>query len=483
MTTSLQTEPPAMSAPVHVIGAGLAGSEAAYQIAAAGVPVVLHEMRPDRMTDAHKTDGCAELVCSNSFRSDDWENNAVGLLHEEMRRANSLILAAGDIHKLPAGGALAVDRDGFSQEVTQRLAAHPLITIARGEIAGLPPEDWHNVIIATGPLTSPALSEAIGALTDEGSLAFFDAIAPVIHRDSIDTSIAWFQSRYGKTGPAGTGADYINCPMNKEQYETFIDALLAGDKTTFKEWEANTPYFDGCLPVEVMAERGRDTLRYGPMKPVGLDDPRTGRWPYAVVQLRQDNALGTLWNMVGFQTKLKHGEQVRIFRMIPGLETAEFARLGGLHRNTYINSPKLLDTELRLKAMRRLRFAGQITGVEGYVESAAIGLLAGRFAAAEALGRPLATPPATTALGALLNHITGGHLISHDDGDRGARSFQPMNINYGLLPDLPAAPTHDGEGKKLKGPERGRAKKQVMSRRAIADLEGWLASADLKASA
>ncbi len=471
------------SDPIHVIGAGLAGSEAAHQIASAGVRVVLHEMRPTRMTDAHKTDGCAELVCSNSFRSDDWENNAVGLLHEEMRRADSLIMTAGDAHKLPAGGALAVDRDGFSQDVTRRLAEHPLIVIERGEIAGLPPQDWSNVVIATGPLTSPALSEAIGKLTDEGSLAFFDAIAPVIHRDSIDTSIAWFQSRYGKTGPAGTGADYINCPMNKQQYEAFVDALLAGDKTTFKDWEASTPYFDGCLPVEVMAERGRDTLRYGPMKPVGLDDPRTGRWPYAVVQLRQDNALGTLWNMVGFQTKLKHGEQVRIFRMIPGLENAEFARLGGLHRNTYINSPKLLDTELRLKAMPRLRFAGQITGVEGYVESAAIGLLAGRFAAAQALGRPLAPPPATTALGALLNHITGGHLIAEDEGNRGARSFQPMNINYGLLPDLPAAPTHDPGGKKLKGPERGRAKKQVMSRRALSDLEIWLAGADMKANA
>ncbi len=397
--------------PIHVIGAGLAGSEAAYQIASAGVPVVLHEMRPQRMTDAHKTGGCAELVCSNSFRSDDWENNAVGLLHEEMRRCGSLILSAGDKHKLPAGGALAVDRDLFSNEVTERLEANPLITIDRSEIAGLPPEDWHSVIVATGPLTSPALSTAIAELTGEGSLAFFDAIAPVIHRDTIDMSIAWMQSRYGKTGPAGTGADYVNCPMNKDEYYAFVEALLAGDKTSFKEWEANTPYFDGCLPVEVMAERGRETLRYGPMKPVGLDDPRTGRWPYAVVQLRQDNALGTLWNMVGFQTKLKHGEQVRVFRMIPGLENADFARLGGMHRNTYLNSPKLLDGSLRLKAMPRLRFAGQITGCEGYVESAAIGLLAGRFAAAEVLGRTPIPPPATTALGALLNHITGGHLL------------------------------------------------------------------------
>ncbi len=462
--------------PIHVIGAGLAGSEAAHQIASAGVPVILHEMRPVRMTDAHKTDGCAELVCSNSFRSDDWENNAVGLLHEEMRRAGSLILAAGDVHKLPAGGALAVDRDAFSAEVTRALEAHPLISLDRREIEGLPPPEWLSVIVATGPLTSPGLSAAIGELTGEGELAFFDAIAPVIHRDSIDTSIAWFQSRYDKVGPAGTGADYLNCPMTKEQYNGFVDALLAGDKTVFKEWEASTPYFDGCLPVEVMAERGRETLRFGPMKPVGLDDPRTGRWPYAVVQLRQDNALGTLWNMVGFQTKLKHAEQVRVFRMIPGLENAEFARLGGLHRNTYLNSPKLLDGALRLKAMPRLRFAGQITGVEGYVESAAIGLLAGRFAAAEARGQPITAPPATTALGALLNHITGGHLLA-EDARSSARSFQPMNINYGLIPDLETAPALDANGKKLKGPERGRAKKQAQSRRALADLAGWLKGA------
>ncbi|NOT72121.1 MAG: methylenetetrahydrofolate--tRNA-(uracil(54)-C(5))-methyltransferase (FADH(2)-oxidizing) TrmFO [Hyphomicrobium sp.] len=470
--------------PIHVIGAGLAGSEAAHQIASAGVPVVLHEMRPTRMTDAHKSGGFAELVCSNSFRSDDWENNAVGLLHEEMRRAGSLIMAAADVHKLPAGGALAVDRDAFSAEVTARLEANPLITLDRREVEGLPPDDWQSVVIATGPLTSPALSTAIGQLTGEGELAFFDAIAPVIHRDSVDTSVAWFQSRYDKMGPAGTGADYLNCPMNKEEYNAFIDALLAGDKTVFKEWESNTPYFDGCLPVEVMAERGRETLRYGPMKPVGLDDPRTGRWPYAVVQLRQDNALGTLWNMVGFQTKLKHAEQVRIFRMIPGLENAEFARLGGLHRNTYLNSPKLLDRALRLKALPRLRFAGQITGVEGYVESAAIGLLAGRFAAAEALGHKIIAPPPTTALGALIDHITGGHiLVAPSDSPSSSRpegaavtprSFQPMNINYGLIPDLEAAPTVDANGKKLKGPERGRAKKQAQSRRAIADLSVWL---------
>ncbi len=462
------------SAAIHVVGAGLAGSEAAHQIARAGVPVVLHEMRPERGTDAHKTDGFAELVCSNSFRSDDWENNAVGLLHEEMRRADSLILATGDKHKLPAGGALAVDRDACSAEVTARLSENPLVTIVRGEIDGLPPNDWASVIIATGPLTSPALSTAIAKLTGEDSLAFFDAIAPVIHRDSIDTSIAWFQSRYDKAGPGGTGADYLNCPMTKPEYEAFIDALLAGEKTSFKDWEASTPYFDGCLPVEVMAERGRDTLRYGPMKPVGLDDPRTGRWPYAVVQLRQDNALATLWNMVGFQTKLKHAEQVRVFRTIPGLQNAEFARLGGLHRNTYLNSPKLLDRSLRLKVTPRLRFAGQITGVEGYVESAAMGLLAGRFAAAQALGHETDAPPPTTALGALLDHITGGHLVSDDDERSSARSFQPMNINYGLLPELAQAPTHDQNGARLKGPERGREKKRAMSRRAIADLTRWL---------
>ena len=459
------------TSPLHVIGGGLAGSEAAWQIAQRGVPVVLHEMRPERTTEAHRTDGLAELVCSNSFRSDDWETNAVGLLHEEMRRMDSLILAAGDTHKLPAGGALAVDRDGFSGEVTARLTAHPLVTIARGEIAGLPPADWDNVIVATGPLTSPALSEAVRARTGEGELAFFDAIAPVVHLDSIDQTIVWRQSRYDKAGPGGTGADYLNCPMSKEEYEAFIDAMLAGEKTVFKDWEASTPYFDGCLPVEVMAERGRDTLRFGPMKPVGLTDPRTGRRPYAVVQLRQDNAHGTLWNMVGFQTKLKHSEQVRVFRMIPGLGDAEFARLGGLHRNTFLNSPKLLDGTLRLKAEPRLRFAGQITGVEGYVESAAIGLLAGRFAAAERMGRDVGTPPATTALGALLAHITGGHLLASDDG--ASPSFQPMNINYGLLPPLDETPTTDADGRRLKGKARGMEKKRLMSRRALQDLEGW----------
>jgi len=465
--------------PIHIIGAGLAGSEAAWQAACAGHDVVVHEMRPEQMTDAHKTGGCAELVCSNSFRSDDWQFNAVGLLHEEMRRANSLIMKAADFSKLPAGGALAVDRDQFSDAVTQALENHPGVTFSRNEVSGLPDSDWDNVIIATGPLTSPALSTALLTLTGEDELAFFDAIAPVLHYDSVNLDVAWKQSRYDKKGPAGTGADYLNCPMNKDEYYAFIDALLAGDKMSFKEWEASTPYFNGCLPIEIMAERGRDTLRFGPMKPVGLDDPRTGRWPYAVVQLRQDNALGTLWNMVGFQTKLRHGAQADIFRMIPGLENAEFARLGGLHRNTFLNSPKLLDRSLRLKAEPRLRFAGQMTGVEGYLESAAIGLLAGRFAGADRDGQTLSAPPDTTALGALLNHITGGHMSSDggDDDKGGPGSFQPMNINYGLLPPLDTTPTQDGDGKRLKGKERGRAKKKIMSERALHDVDTWLQTA------
>jgi methylenetetrahydrofolate--tRNA-(uracil-5-)-methyltransferase len=462
------------STPIHIIGGGLAGSEAAWQVASRGVPVVLHEMRPVRGTDAHKTDGLAELVCSNSFRSDDVETNAVGLLHEEMRRAGSLIMRCGDQYKLPAGGALAVDRGGFSAAVTAALEAHPLISITREEVAGLPPVDWSSVIIATGPLTSPALSAAIQAITGEGELAFFDAIAPIIHHESIDETIAWRQSRYDKAGPGGTGADYINCPMDEAQYNAFLDALLAAEKTEFKEWEANTPYFDGCLPIEVMAARGRDTLRFGPMKPVGLTDPRTGRRPYAVVQLRQDNALGTLWNMVGFQTKLKYGEQARVLRLIPGLQEAQFARLGGLHRNTFLNSPKLLDATLRLKAMPRLRFAGQITGCEGYVESAAIGLLTGLFAAHERLGRPLVTPPSTTAFGALLGHITGGHLVE-ERIDAGPRSFQPMNVNFGLFPPMDA-PTHDADGKRIKGKDKSFARKRAMSARALVELAGWLAA-------
>ncbi|ESR23559.1 methylenetetrahydrofolate--tRNA-(uracil(54)-C(5))-methyltransferase (FADH(2)-oxidizing) TrmFO [Lutibaculum baratangense] len=459
----------AASRPVHVVGAGLAGSEAAWQIAQTGVPVVLHEMRPVRGTEAHVTDGCAELVCSNSFRSDDAETNAVGLLHAELRRCDSIIMAMGDRNQVPAGGALAVDRVGFSDAVTKALEEHPLIEIRREEVAGLPPEDWDSVIVATGPLTSKALAEAIGGVTEEDSLAFFDAIAPIVHKDTIDFSKAWFQSRYDKPGPAGTGADYINCPLDKDQYEAFVQALIAGDKGEFKEWEKDTPYFDGCLPIEVMAERGPETLRHGPMKPVGLTNQhQPDVKPYAVVQLRQDNALGTLYNMVGFQTKLKYGAQAEIFRMIPGLENAEFARLGGLHRNTFLNSPKLLDRELRLKALPRLRFAGQVTGVEGYVESAAIGLLAGRFAAAERLGRACPPPPATTALGALLAHITGGHLV---DANGGTRSFQPMNVNFGLFPpvEIPREP-----GVRLRGGAKTLAKKRAYTARALRDLEGWL---------
>jgi methylenetetrahydrofolate--tRNA-(uracil-5-)-methyltransferase len=468
-----------MSQPVHIIGGGLAGSEAAWQTACAGVPVFVHEMRPIRMTEVHKTAGLAELVCSNSFRSDDAASNAVGLLHEEMRRAGSLVLSAGDAHKLPAGGALAVDREGFSASIERRLTEHPLVAIERGEVATLPSTDWTNVIVATGPLTSPALATAIQQLTGETELAFFDAIAPIVHVHSIDPAITWRQSRYDKAGPGGTGADYINCPMTRVEYETFVDTLLAAEKTSFKEWEASTPYFDGCLPIEVMAERGRETLRYGPMKPVGLTNPHApGERPFAVVQLRQDNALGTLWNMVGFQTKLKHGEQRRVFRTIPGLERAEFARLGGLHRNTFINSPKLLDAELRLRRQPRLRFAGQITGCEGYVESAAIGLLAGRAAAAQAKGTRWLPPPPTTAIGALLAHITGGHLSSEDSGAR--PSFQPMNVNFGLFPPL-ETPIHDQDpsGRRMKAAERGLARKRALSARALADLDRWLAAPTL----
>ena len=441
-----------MVEPVHVIGGGLAGSEAAWQAARAGVPVVLHEMRPGRATEAHKTGTLAELVCSNSFRSDDALNNAVGLLHEEMRRCGSLIMRAGDAHKLPAGGALAVDRDGFAAAVQAALEAEPLLELRREEVEALPDASCGPVIVATGPLTSPGLAQSIRAATGEDALAFFDAIAPIVHRESIDFEVAWFQSRYDKPGPGGSGADYVNCPLDRSQYEAFVEALLAGDKHAFKDWEASTPYFEGCLPIEVMAERGPETLRFGPMKPVGLIDPRTGARPYAVVQLRQDNALATLFNMVGFQTKLTWGEQKRIFRMIPGLEQAEFARLGGLHRNTFINSPRLLDAELRLKALPHIRFAGQITGVEGYVESAAIGILAGRFAAAEVQGHSLPAPPPTTALGALLGHITGGAE---------AATFQPMNVNFGLFPPLERA---------VKKAER----KAAMARRALGDLEAWL---------
>ncbi len=468
---------------LHIVGGGLAGSEAAWQAAEAGTPVVLHEMRPVRSTEAHKTESLAELVCSNSFRSDDSGTNAVGLLHQEMRRLGSLIMREADRHQVPAGGALAVDRDGFAEAVTAALLAHPMITLVREEVAGLPPEAWGSTVVATGPLTSPALAEAVRGVTGEGELAFFDAIAPIVHRDTIDMGTAWFQSRYDKAGPGGSGADYINCPLDREQYEGFIRALILGEKTSFKEWEASTPYFDGCLPIEVMAERGAETLRWGPMKPVGLTNPhRPTEKAYAIVQLRQDNALGTLFNMVGFQTKLKHAEQVRVFRSIPGLQGAEFARLGGLHRNTYLNAPKVLDHELRLRALPRLRFAGQITGCEGYVESAAVGLVAGRFAAAERGAAPFALPPATTALGALVRHITGGHIVetADEDSEPGEpRSFQPMNVNFGLFPPLASTPKAP-DGKRLRGSEKAMARKRAMTDRARADLGAWLGEAPVE---
>ncbi|MCR9134774.1 MAG: methylenetetrahydrofolate--tRNA-(uracil(54)-C(5))-methyltransferase (FADH(2)-oxidizing) TrmFO [Alphaproteobacteria bacterium] len=456
--------------PIHVIGGGLAGSEAAWQAANMGVPVIMHEMRPVRGTEAHKTDSLAELVCSNSFRSDDAQANAVGVLHQEMRFADSLIMASADRHQVPAGSALAVDRDGFSAAVTESIEDHPLITVRRQEVSGLPPADWDQAIIATGPLTAPALAEAIQSATGEESLAFFDAIAPILHFDSVNMDICWFQSRYDKIGPGGTGKDYINCPMDEAQYNAFIDALLDGEKTEFKEWEG-TPYFDGCLPIEIMAERGRETLRHGPMKPMGLTNAHNPDVKaYAVVQLRQDNALGTLYNMVGFQTKLKYGSQKAILQMIPGLENAEFARLGGLHRNTYINSPQLLDPTAQLKTRPGLRFAGQITGCEGYVESAAVGLLTGRFAAAERLGLQPSLPPATTAFGALLGHITGGHLTSQDEP--GKRSFQPMNVNFGLFPPVEIVKP---EGvKRFRGKDKAIAKKKAISTRALADCRHWL---------
>jgi methylenetetrahydrofolate--tRNA-(uracil-5-)-methyltransferase len=433
-----------MTYQIHIIGGGLAGSEAAWQLAEAGYKVRLSEMRGIEGTPAHQTDSLAELVCSNSFRSDDAEHNAVGLLHAEMRALGSLILREADKHRVPAGSALAVDREGYAEGVTAAIEEHPNIDLVRERVDALPEGP---AIVATGPLTGAALAEAVRVETGEDALAFFDAIAPIVHRDSIDMDIAWFQSRWNK----GDGHDYINCPMNKDEYLAFHVALLTGEKGEFKEWEKDTPYFDGCMPVEVMAERGVDTLRYGPMKPVGLDDPRTGRWPYAVVQLRQDNALGTLWNMVGFQTKLKHAEQVRVFRMIPGLQNAEFARLGGLHRNTFIQSPRLLDGTLRLKSRPDIRFAGQITGCEGYVESAAIGLLAGRFAAAELAGTTLSPPPPETALGALLGHITGGAA---------AETYQPMNVNFGLFPPL------SGKSKKAE-------RKAMMAARARDALLSW----------
>ena len=460
---------------LHIIGGGLAGSEAAWQAAEGGVKVVLHEMRGVRGTDAHQGDGLAELVCSNSFRSDDHQMNAVGVLHQEMRLAGSLIMACADKHKVPAGSALAVDRIGFSDAVTQALEAHENITIIREEIETLPQEDWAQVIIATGPLTSPALAESIAQHTGKDALAFFDAIAPIVHFDSIDFDKAWFQSRYDKVGPGGTGKDYINCPMDKEQYYAFIDALVEGEKTEFKEWEG-TPYFEGCLPIEVMAERGPETLRHGPMKPMGLTNThQPDIKAYAVVQLRQDNALGTLYNMVGFQTKLKYGAQTEIFRTIPGLEDAQFARLGGLHRNTYINSPDLLDETLTLKSRPGLRFAGQITGCEGYVESAAIGLMTARFAVAELQSKKLAPLPQTTAFGALLYHITEGHIQWNDEP--GKRSFQPMNINFGLFPPVEVTKPEGHEGR-FRGKDKARLKKQTMAARALSDFETWLNGAN-----
>ncbi len=459
-----------MTNTIHIIGAGMAGSEAAWAAAEAGVHVMLHEMRGLVKTDVHKTDDFAELVCSNSFRSDDKDNNAVGLLHEEMRMAGSLIMAVAELHKVPAGGALAVDRDGFAAAVTQRICAHPNIKIERGEVATIPTAEWDNVIIATGPLTSEKLAKAIGGLTGEEDLAFFDAIAPIVYRDSIDMNKAWFQSRYDKVGPGGTGKDYINCPLDKAQYEAFIAALIGGEKTDFKEFEKSTPYFDGCLPIEIMAERGPETLRHGPMKPMGLTNAHNPTVKaYAVVQLRQDNALGTLYNIVGFQTKLKYAEQVAVFKTIPGLVNAEFARLGGLHRNTFLNSPKLLDNQLRLKLHPRLRFAGQITGVEGYVESAAMGLMAGRAAAAQAMGGSFTPPPATTAHGALINHITGGHIAMTDNASK--QSFQPMNINFGLMPP-PSMERPDG--KRLSYADKQVARKRAYTSRAMADFRAWL---------
>ena len=453
-----------------IIGAGLAGSEAAWQAANMGVKVTLYEMRPTRQTPAHQTEHCAELVCSNSFRSDDAEYNAVGLLHEEMRHLSSLIMREGDAAALPAGGALAVDRDIFSANVTQALEAHPNITIKREEITKIPTDQ--PVIIATGPLTSDPLAKHIQALTGEESLAFFDAIAPIVYLESVNMNIAWFQSRYDKVGPAGDGKDYLNCPMNKNQYETFINELNEAEYGDFKQWEKDTPYFKGCMPIEVMASRGVETLRFGPMKPVGLTNPHSDEKPYAVVQLRQDNALGTLFNIVGFQTKLKYGEQTRIFRMIPGLEDCEFARLGGMHRNTFLNSPKLLDSSLCLKTSPHIRFAGQITGCEGYVESAAMGLMAGRMSASEILGIDFVPPPHTTAFGALLGHITGG---------ADSETYQPMNINFGLFPlpedELLRPVQANGKRKKLKGKDR----KKVYTDRALKDLNAWIAQEKIAA--
>jgi methylenetetrahydrofolate--tRNA-(uracil-5-)-methyltransferase len=434
-----------MSFDIQIIGGGLAGSEAAWQLAEAGLRVRLSEMRGGSdSTPAHETDRLAEMVCSNSFRSDDADHNAVGLLHQEMRALGSLVMRAADKHRVPAGSALAVDREGFAAEVTATIAGHPNVELVRERVDHLPD---HPTVIATGPLTGSSLADAIAAETGHGALAFFDAIAPIVHRDSIDMDVSWMAARWDKGGK-----DYINCPLDKDQYQAFVQALVDGEKMPFHDWEKDTPYFEGCMPIEVMAERGPETLRHGPMKPMGLDNPRTGRWPYAVVQLRQDNNLGTLWNMVGFQTKLKHGEQVRIFRTIPGLENAEFARLGGIHRNSFINSPRLLDRELRLRSKPNIRFAGQITGCEGYVESAAVGILAARFAAAELSAGLAPPPPPETALGAILAHITGGAE---------AETFQPMNVNFGLMPPPP-------------GRLRKADRKKAYTDRARAALAEWL---------
>jgi len=449
--------------PIHIIGGGMAGTEAAWQLLNKGIPVILHEMRGVKSTNAHQTDGLAEMVCSNSFRSDDMENNAVGLLHEEMRRLGSLMMEAAQVTKVPAGSALAVDREHFSEYVQKKLLAHPLFSLERGEVSSIPPESWGDVIIATGPLTSDALAQAVLKITGVDELQFFDAIAPIIYKETIDFSKAWLQSRYDK----GDGADYINLPMSKDQYYQFIDDITDGEKSDYKDWETDIPFFEGCMPIEVMAERGRETLSFGPMKPVGLDNPHSDERPYAVVQLRQDNKLGTLYNMVGFQTKLKYSFQKEIFRKIPGLENAEFARLGGLHRNTFINSPKLLDDQLRLKLMPRLRFAGQITGVEGYVESGAMGLLAGRYLAAQILGKQLSPPPIVTAFGALINHITGGHI----EGAGTAKSFQPMNVNFGIMPPLEHK-KHEIEGRMVKIKRKDR--KPLKSKRALDALACWL---------
>ena len=457
--------------PVHIIGAGMAGSEAAWQCVRRSVPVILHEMRPERMTEAHQGEGFAELVCSNSFRSDDKTGNAVGVLHEEMRKADSLIMGMGDMTKLPAGGALAVDREAFSDAVTTILQQHPLVTIEYGEVKGLPPKEWGNTIIATGPLTAPGLANAILEETGEDSLAFFDAIAPIVYKDSIDFDKAWMQSRYDKKGPGGDGADYINCPLDKEQYETFIEALVNSDQTEFKEFEKNTPYFESCLPIEVMAARGAETLRWGPMKPVGLTNKHNPTVKaHAIVQLRQDNALGTLYNMVGFQTKMKYGAQAEIFKAIPGLENAVFARLGGIHRNTFINSPKLLNNQLQLNSRPDIRFAGQIMGVEGYVESAALGLITGRMAAAQAAGNTYPVPPLTTAMGSLVEHVTGGYMTGPK------AKFQPMNVNFGLFPPIEGLVYKDENGKNIRGKEKTRFRKRHFAKRALRDIQGWVAA-------